>query len=80
MHKHTLKQIGYYLKATSDKGLIMKSSEKLLKIDGFPDADFTGMYRHEAMDDPVCVKNRLGFAIMVADCPIIYHVVVQIPI
>ncbi|KAL7456631.1 hypothetical protein ACHAXS_000387 [Conticribra weissflogii] len=31
VHKHALKQIGHYLKATSDKGLIMKPSEKLLR-------------------------------------------------
>ena len=58
VHKQVLKRIGRYLKATADKGLIMKPSEKLLKIDSFPDADFAGMYGHKAMDDPVCVKSR----------------------
>ncbi|KAL7448319.1 hypothetical protein ACHAXS_000145, partial [Conticribra weissflogii] len=33
VHKDALKRIGHYLKATSDTGLIMKPSEKLLKID-----------------------------------------------
>ncbi len=33
----------------------MKPSEKLLKIDSFPDANFAEMYGHKAMDDPVCV-------------------------
>ncbi len=55
VHKQALKQIGHYLKATADKGLIMMPSEKLLKIDSFPDTDFAGMYGHKTMDDPVCV-------------------------
>ncbi len=50
--KHTLKQIGCFLKATSDEGLIMKPSDKLLTVGSFPDADFAGMYAHEAMNDP----------------------------
>ncbi len=38
----------------------MKPSDKLLKFDSFPDADFDGMYGHEGMDDPVCVKSSFG--------------------
>ncbi|KAL7467153.1 hypothetical protein ACHAXS_007412, partial [Conticribra weissflogii] len=53
VHKQPLKQMRCYLKATSDKGLIMKPSEKLLKIDSFLDADFAGMYGHKAMDDHI---------------------------
>ena len=45
----------------------MKPSEKLLKIDSFLDANFAGMYGHEGMDDPVCVKIRTGYVIMVAN-------------
>ncbi len=67
VNKHILKQIGHYLKATSDKALIMKPSEKLLKIGSVLDSDFVGMYGHEAM--PVCVKSRTGYVIMVANCP-----------
>ncbi len=39
VHKQALKHIGRYLKATSDKGLIMKPSEKHLKIYSFPDRE-----------------------------------------
>ncbi len=70
MHKQALKQIGRYLKATADKGLIMKPSEKLLKIDSFLDTDFAG---HKAMNDPVCVKSRTGYMIMVANCHIMWQ-------
>ena len=48
----------------------MMPSEKLLKIDSFPDVDFAGMYGHEAVDDPVCLKSRTGYEIMVANDPI----------
>ncbi|KAL7447984.1 hypothetical protein ACHAXS_000120 [Conticribra weissflogii] len=44
VHKHILKQIGCHL--NSDKGLIMKPSEKLLKVDSFPYANFSGIYGH----------------------------------
>ncbi len=71
MHKQALKPIDRYLKATADKGLIMKPSETLLKIDSLLDADVAGMYGHKAMDDPVCVKSRTGYVIMVANCPIV---------
>ncbi len=65
-------QIRCYLKATSGKGLIMKPSEKLFKIDSFPDANFVGMHRYEAMDDPVCVKSRTGCVIIVGNLPIMW--------
>ncbi len=50
----------------------MKPSEKLLKIDSFPDADFAGIYGHEAMDDPTCVKITTGHVNMVANCVQLY--------
>ncbi len=31
------------------------------------------MYGCEAMYDPVCVKSRTGYVIMVANCPIMWH-------
>ncbi len=51
----------------------MKPSEKLLKIDSSPNANFAGMYGHKAMDNPVCVKSRTGNVIIVANCPIIWQ-------
>ncbi len=73
VHKQALKQIGHYLKATADKRLIMKPSEKLLKIDGFPDANFAGMYGHKVICNPVCVESRTGYVIMVANCSIMWQ-------
>ncbi len=71
VHKYDLKQIGCFLTASSDRGLVMKPSENLLKIESFPDATFVGMYKHEAMDIPICVKSRTGYVIVVANYLII---------
>ncbi len=70
VHEHALKRIDRYLKGASDKGLIMKPSEKLLKIDSLPDANFAGKYEHKAMYDLVCIKKRTGYVIMVVNCSI----------
>ncbi len=43
VHEQALKQIGHYLKATGDNGLIMKTSEKRLKIESFLDDNSAGM-------------------------------------
>ncbi len=51
----------------------MKPSEKLLKMDSFPYADFSEIYGYEEMDDPVCIKSRTGYVIMVAICPIMWQ-------
>ena len=70
-HENALKRIGRYLKATRDQGLILNPSDKL-SIDSYPDADFAGMYGHEEITDPSCVKSRTGFVINVANCPVLW--------
>ncbi|KAL7460128.1 hypothetical protein ACHAXS_000593 [Conticribra weissflogii] len=55
----------------------MKPSEKLLKIDSFPDANFAGMYGHESMDDTICVKSRTMNLIMVANFTIMWQSKIQ---
>ncbi|KAL7450492.1 hypothetical protein ACHAWC_005220 [Mediolabrus comicus] len=76
-HELALKQIGRYLRATRDKGLILTPSENILSIEAFPDADFAGMYGHERGDDPACVKSRTGFVILAANCPILWKSTLQ---
>ena len=71
-HELALKQIGWYLKATQSRGLILNPSKEL-KIDCYPDADFAGMYGHEKPTDPACVKSCMGYTITVADCPVIWQ-------
>jgi hypothetical protein len=70
-HEKVLKRIGRYLKAMRDKGLVLKPSGTL-KVDGYPDADFAGLYGHEKMTDPACAKSRTGFLISVSDCPMVW--------
>ncbi len=55
----------------------MKPSEKLLKIDSFPDADFAGMYGCEAIYDSVFVENWTGYVIKVPNFPITWQSNVQ---
>ncbi len=51
----------------------MKPSEKLMKIDSFPDANLAGMYGHKAMDDPLCVKSITGYKFLVANIPVMWQ-------
>ncbi len=48
--------------------MITNLSHDPLKHGSFSDADLSGMYRHKAMDDPVCSKSRIGYVIVVANC------------
>jgi hypothetical protein len=70
-HEDALKRIGRYLKETLEKGLVLRPSDTL-DIDCYVDADFAGLWPHENKSDPTCVKSRTGFAICIANCPVIW--------
>ena len=70
-HEKALKRIGRYLKATRDRGLVLRPTGQL-KVDAYPDADFAGLYGHEKPSDPACTKSRSGFLINVSDCPVVW--------
>jgi Reverse transcriptase (RNA-dependent DNA polymerase) len=70
-HEEALKRIGRYLKGTINEGLVLRPSDSL-DIDCYVDADFAGLWPHEEKSDPSCVKSRTGFAICVANCPVIW--------
>ena len=72
-HEEALKWIGRYLKVTRNRGLIIKPSSGVLKIDAYPDANFAGMYGYERHDDPSCVKSWTGYVINVANCPVMWQ-------
>ncbi|KAL7481239.1 hypothetical protein ACHAW6_006915 [Cyclotella cf. meneghiniana] len=55
-HEKALKQIGRYLKATRDKGLVLNLSDQL-KVNAYPDADFTRLYGHKKIS-----KNLYWFS------------------
>ena len=71
VHEVALKRIGRYLKVTRDNRLIFNPSGTL-KIDAYPDADFSGLYGYLKITDPACVKSRMGFLITVLDCPMVW--------
>ncbi len=72
-HSHALaiKKIIRYLAGTLDKGLIIKPSKEF-SIDCYADADFAGLYGYEDSQDPVCVKSRTGYVLLLADCPLLW--------
>ncbi|KAL7479908.1 hypothetical protein ACHAW6_005627 [Cyclotella cf. meneghiniana] len=70
-HEKALKRIGHYLKATHDKGLILKPCSKL-KVDTFPDADFAGLYGNAKITCSEVIKSRTGFLITVCECPMVW--------
>ena len=41
-------------------------------VDVYVNADFAGHWPHEDKDDPICVKSRTGYAICIANCPVIW--------
>jgi Reverse transcriptase (RNA-dependent DNA polymerase) len=70
-HGLAVKRIVRYLQATKDKGLIMTPT-KDISLDCYVDADFAGLYGVEDNDDPVSVKSRTGYVLLLADCPLIW--------
>jgi hypothetical protein len=71
IHEIALKRIGRYLLGTRDKGLIF-APDGTLKVDCYVDANFAGMWGYERPDEPICVKSRTGYVMMIGKCPIIW--------
>jgi hypothetical protein len=45
---------------------------KELAVDCYVDADFAGLWNHEDDQDPLCVKSRTGYVLMLANCPLVW--------
>ncbi len=75
-HEDALQRIGRYLKGTLGKGLIFNPSESL-KIDCYPDADFSGLWNQDSKQDLYCVRSRTGYVICLADCPVLWKSTLQ---
>ena len=41
-------------------------------MDCYVDADFAGLWSFEGDQDPVCVKSRTGYVLMLGGCPLIF--------
>jgi transposase InsO family protein len=72
IHSKAVKRIVRYLVGTADKGLLLRPSTDIT-IDMYVDADFAGMWQAAApVDDPVRVKSRTGYLILLANCPLVW--------
>lgn len=72
-HELALIQIGQYLLATRERGLILKPMPTdHFEMDVYVDADFMGLYGKELRSDPANVKSRTGYVICLNGCPIIW--------
>ena len=64
-HGNSVKQICQYLKGTKDQGMILKPLIEF-SVDCYVDADFAGQWNIKNPQDPLCVKSRTGYVLMVA--------------
>jgi hypothetical protein len=69
-HGKAIRRIARYLKATRDKGLILRPTNGPITFDCFVDADFAGLFGHEDPQDPVSVKSRTGYVFTLGENPI----------
>jgi hypothetical protein len=69
LHELAVKQIGRYLLATKDHGLVLHP-EKTFKLDMYVDADFAGTWHQEHSELHDCALSRTGYIITYCGCPI----------
>jgi hypothetical protein len=68
-HGKAVRWLGRYLKATKDKGLVLKPKGSTLDV--YVDADFAGNYNKEdASEESYTAKSRYGYLIIYQGCPI----------
>jgi hypothetical protein len=72
-HGEAIKRICRYLKGTITQGLIIRPTRENLKLDVYVDSDFAGLWHQEDDQDPLCVKSRTGFVILLANCPLFWQ-------
>ena len=70
-HDKAIKIICRYLQQTKNKILTFNSDTEM-KLDGYVDADFDGLYHVEDHQEPTCVKSRTGYVILLDGCTIIW--------
>ena len=72
-HAQAVKQIGRYLLANRDKGIILKPDASMA-LEDWVDADFCGNWNREyAMEDPTSARSRSGYVIRYCGCPITWR-------
>jgi len=71
IHELAIRRIVRYLKATKDKGYILRPSSTH-NLDCYVDADFAGTWTSSTAEDPSSVKSRTGYIITFAACPVLW--------
>ena len=56
---------------------MLDTNYDIFKVDAYPDAEFTGIYRSENPDDTACAKSRTGFIIASYDFPVLWISIFQ---
>jgi hypothetical protein len=67
-HGDAVKWLGRYLKATRDKGMILRPTGN--SFDVYVDADFAGNWNPAEAHESYTARSRHGFVILYAGCPI----------
>ena len=67
-----VKMILRYLKKTTEQGLIIKPNRTQFNLDMYVDADFYGLYGREETTDPMSVRSRTGYIVILGGWPIIW--------
>ena len=68
-HEKAVKRIGRYLKATREKGLILKPNDDL-NLELYADSDFAGLWNIENPNDAISVRSRTGYVITLSGLPV----------
>ena len=79
MHSHAeaVKQIGHYLLATKDKGLLIRLNKQKF-FECWVDADFSSNWRQrDAHNDPMTAKSRSGWIVRFTGAPITWASKIQ---
>jgi hypothetical protein len=72
-HAQAIKQIGRYLMANRDKGIILQPNANM-GLEDWVDADFCGSWDREyAIEDPTTARSRSGYVIRYCGCPITWR-------
>jgi hypothetical protein len=70
-HALAVKLILRYLQGTKDHGTIFRPDNSM-KVDGYVDADFAGIWKAEHDQDPICAKSRTGYMIKFCNVPVLW--------
>ena len=70
-HGAAILRICCHLQGTKEDGLIFTPTT-VLNVNCYVDADFAGLFGVEDPADPISVKSRTGYVIMIANCPLLW--------